>query len=131
MKRSFVILVFLLFGIVIAGFSQTTAPIPKDEGPNTVEGCIKEFLAGKGCGDVLAYTSGGTFLETAPPSLVIKEAYKNSELIFLKKLIANNGTATLIARTKHPKGANQFHTFVLQKNQSKLWRVIGWHTSHA
>ncbi len=95
MKRSLVRLLALSIGVLLTAFPQSKTASSTAQGLKTIEGCVKEFLAGKGCDEVMAYTSGGTFLEQAPSAPVVKEAYKNCEVTFLKGLTLNNGTAAL------------------------------------
>jgi len=131
MKRSLVALAFLLIGVCVALFSQTTSDIMPSEGAKTIDDCVRQFLAGNGCDEVLAYTADGNFQEQAPTPRVIKDRYRNCKLIFLKGLTFENGTAALFAKTKMSKGPDQLHTFVLQRDQAKQWKVKGWHISHS
>jgi len=131
MKRSFVILLVLVVGVVLTASSQTRLRHPVSDEEKAIDICVKEFLAGKDCDDVLAYVSGGVFQEEAPSPRAIRERYKNCELIFLKGVTMNNGTAAMFVKTKMRRGPDQLHTFFLQLNRDKQWRVKGWHTSHS
>jgi hypothetical protein len=130
MKRAFFTLPIFLIGLLLLFVSRSYSQDATVERSDAIQKCVKEFLAGSGSDEVLAYTSGGKFQEQAPKAPAIKEAYKNTQVVFAKAVFLSSGTAVVLATTKSAKGMDQLHTFVLQEKQPKQWKVKAWHTSH-